>query len=162
ALDILIRILHRSAAIEADDARRGTERDNDLAPGVYPCCCTISYSSGRLRWRSTMESQGRDALEDEIRRHYTAGAVEAADAAALRGYGREILSFLVAVHGEADASEVFSIFCEAMWCALPRFAWQCSFRTWAYTLCRYRSQTYRRGARRRAAREVLLSDSADL
>src|SRR5688572_14446194 len=110
-----------------------------------------------------MESTERDALEQEIRRHCAAGAFEAAAVAALRGYGREILSFLAALHqNEADASEVFSIFCEEMWRALPRFTWQCSFRTWAYTICRHRSHSYRRDARRRATRGALLSSSAEL
>jgi RNA polymerase sigma-70 factor (ECF subfamily) len=110
-----------------------------------------------------VDGQGRDALEQEIRRHHAMGAFEAAAVAALRGYGGEILSFLAAVHrDEADASEVFSIFCEEMWRSLPRFGWQCSFRTWAYTICRHRSHRYRRDARRRAARGALLSDSADL
>jgi RNA polymerase sigma-70 factor (ECF subfamily) len=109
-----------------------------------------------------LDSQ-RDVIEAEIRRHYDAGAFDAAAVAALRGYGHEILSFLVATHrNEADASDVFSIFCEEMWRSLPRFAWQCSFRTWAYTICRYRSQTYRRSTRRRAAREALLDTNANL
>jgi RNA polymerase sigma-70 factor (ECF subfamily) len=110
-----------------------------------------------------MESQERDALEQEIQRHCATGAFEAAVVAALRGYGAEILSFLAALHkDEADASDVFSIFCEELWRALPAFAWQSSFRTWAYALCRHRSHSYRRDARRRAARGALMPDSAHL
>jgi len=110
-----------------------------------------------------METQERDALEQEIRQHCANGALEAAATAALRGYGREILSFLVALHrNETDASEVFSIFCEEMWRGLPRFTWQCSFRAWAYMICRRRSHTYRRDARRRETRGALLSTTAEL
>jgi RNA polymerase sigma-70 factor, ECF subfamily len=113
--------------------------------------------------RTTVESQERDALEQEIQRHCAAGAFEAAAVAALRGYGGELLGFLAAIHkDEADASEIFSIFCEEMWRSLPRFAWQCSFRTWAYAICRHRSHRYRRDARRRAARGALLPDSGAL
>jgi RNA polymerase sigma-70 factor, ECF subfamily len=110
-----------------------------------------------------METQERDALEQEIRQHCTNGAFEAAATAALRGYGREILSFLAALHrNETDASEVFSIFCEEMWRGLPRFTGQCSFRTWAYMICRRRSHSYRRDARRREKRGTLLSTNSEL
>jgi RNA polymerase sigma-70 factor (ECF subfamily) len=110
-----------------------------------------------------MEGQEREALEQEIRRHFAAGAFEAAAVTALRGYGSEILAFLAAVHkDDEDASEVFSIFCEEMWRALPTFGWQCSFRTWAYAICRHRSHTYRRDAKRRGARGALVSDSEEL
>jgi RNA polymerase sigma-70 factor, ECF subfamily len=110
-----------------------------------------------------MENQGRDELEQEIRRRFVAGDLEAAAVAALRGYGSELLSFLAAIHkNEADASEVFSIFCEEMWRSLPGFTWQCSFRTWAYAICRYRSHHYLRDARRRAAKGEVLYDSTGL
>jgi RNA polymerase sigma-70 factor (ECF subfamily) len=134
-----------------------------LVSARYSCFRIMLHLARGRCGGGPMESHKGEAVEAEIRRHYEAGAFEAAAAAALRGYGREILSFLMAVHkNEADASEVFSIFCEEMWRSLPRFSWQCSFRTWAYTICRYRSQTYRRGTRRRAAREGLLESNADL
>jgi RNA polymerase sigma-70 factor (ECF subfamily) len=110
-----------------------------------------------------MESQGRDELEQEIRRRFAAGDLEAAAVAALRGYGGELLSFLAAIHkNEADASEVFSIFCEEMWRSLPGFTWKCSFRTWAYAICRHRSHRYLRDARRRAAKGEVLYESTGL
>lgn len=110
-----------------------------------------------------METHDREAVEEEIRRRFDAGDFEATAVAALRGYGTEIFSFLTAIHkNESDASEVFSIFCEEMWRSLPAFAWQSSFRTWAYAICRHGSHTYRRNAARRAVRGALFSDSAPL
>lgn len=100
-----------------------------------------------------MDKQQREAIEQEIRRGFDAGDLEAATSAALRGYGREFYSFLAAVHrDEAEAADVFSLLLEAIWRGLPGFGWQSSFRTWAYSTARRLSLQHRREARRRAAR----------
>src|SRR5258706_16459579 len=97
----------------------------------------------------------RAALEGEIRRNCEGGDFEAATTVALRGYGPEILGFLAATHrNEADANEVFSDFCEGVWKSLPSFAWQSSFRTWAYTIARRASMRLIRAPVRRANRNV--------
>jgi RNA polymerase sigma-70 factor, ECF subfamily len=110
-----------------------------------------------------MEASERETLEQEIRRHRDAGDLQAAAAAALRGYGPELYGFLIAFHRrEQDAAEVFSHFTERLWRGLPAFEWQCSFRTWAYTLVRNASITYRRRARRLAAIQVPLPEGSAL
>lgn len=99
-----------------------------------------------------MSTEDRDELEREIRRRFEGGDLRGAAAEAMRGYGPEIFGFLLALHrNEDEAAEVFSTFSEQLWRGLPGFAWQCSFRTWAYTVARNASHRHLRGARRRAA-----------
>ena len=85
-------------------------------------------------------------VADAIRR----GRFDEAAAVGLRGYGPEILGFLVAT-GPSVAEDAFSQFCEDLWRALPAFRAQASFRTWAYTLARHAASRVRRDpyARRR-------------
>ena len=99
-----------------------------------------------------MEPPPENPTEHDVRRLCEAGDFDSAVAAALRGYGREILEFLIAFHrSEADASEVFSVFAEGLWKGTPGFAWRSSFRTWAYVIARRASLHHLRKARRRAA-----------
>jgi RNA polymerase sigma-70 factor (ECF subfamily) len=96
-----------------------------------------------------MESSARDALEREVRRKCEAGDVEGAATEALRGYGPEVYSLLCALHrSEDDAADVFSVFSENLWRGLPSFGWQCTLRTWAYTIARNASHRFLRGVRR--------------
>jgi RNA polymerase sigma-70 factor (ECF subfamily) len=61
---------------------------------------------------------------------------------------------------EADASDTFADFSEALWRSLAQFAWECSLRTWAYAIARNLMRTSRRGAGRRRKRGVAVGDSA--
>src|SRR5262249_17393935 len=54
------------------------------------------------------------------------------------------------------------IWTERLWLGLPRFAWQCSLRTWAYTLARNASTNYQRDARVRARHQLPLPASSEL
>jgi RNA polymerase sigma-70 factor (ECF subfamily) len=110
-----------------------------------------------------MTDQEREDLERNIRRRVEAGDLSGAVTAALRGYGPEILRFLLVLHPqEQDASEVFSLFAEGVWRRLGGFAWECSFRTWAYAVARRCSLRHRRDAGRRARRQVALDDVSAL
>jgi RNA polymerase sigma-70 factor (ECF subfamily) len=107
--------------------------------------------------------EGRDALraalEAEIRKRHDDGDIEGAASAGLRGYGPEILGFLHAtLKNDADAADVFSAFCEGVWRSLPRFRWQCSFRTWAYTIARRETIRLIQSPIRRVGRNVPLDD----
>lgn len=80
---------------------------------------------------------------------------------ALEVYGGEILGFLFARdEHEADAYEAFGAFAEQMWCALPEFRWEASFRTWAYVIARRCYLAVRREGRR--ANIVPLSDAPEI
>jgi RNA polymerase sigma-70 factor (ECF subfamily) len=105
----------------------------------------------------------RGALEEQIRGYCDAQQWGPAATAALRGYGPEVLGYLSAMcRTETDAAEVFSSFCEDMWKGLPRFRWQSSFRTWAYTLARHALYRIGRDPQRRRERNVALSESPEV
>ena len=102
-----------------------------------------------------------EARESPVRALAIEGRVDDATVAALRLYGREVLSFLVSLHrDEAGASEVFSEFSEELWKALPGFRWQCSLRTFAYTIARRASWRFRKDGRRSPERNLPLSQGA--
>jgi RNA polymerase sigma-70 factor (ECF subfamily) len=102
----------------------------------------------------------RERLEGEVRSLCRAGDHAAAVAIALRGYGPELYSFLVAMHrSQADAGDAFSELSETMWLKLPSFAWDSSLRTWAYAIAKNVSRTLKRNDGRRGRRIALATDS---
>jgi len=106
-----------------------------------------------------MQAEDREELEAHVRRKLDEGDSKGAVTLALRGYGPEIFGLLVSLHrSEEDASEVFAVFAEQLWRGISRFAWQCSFRTWAYAVARNTSLRYRRDAHRRAKRNAPLGE----
>jgi RNA polymerase sigma-70 factor, ECF subfamily len=101
-----------------------------------------------------MEADARATLELELARNLAAGEVHEAATRVIRGYGPEILGFLVAtMRNEASAEDVFSLFCEDVLKGLPGFGGRASFRTWSYTLARNAAYHYRQKLRRRTGRE---------
>ena len=97
--------------------------------------------------------------EAPIREAHRQGDFSASAARAVETYGPEVLGFLVAVlRDEAVGSEVFSQFCEDLWTGLPRFRWECTFRTWAYTLARNAARRHLRSPHLR--RNAALSQEA--
>lgn len=105
----------------------------------------------------------REGLEGQIHAYCDAQQWGPAATAALRGYGPEVLGYLSAMcRTETDAAEVFSSFCEDMWKGLPRFRWQSSFRTWAYTLARHALYRLGRDPQRRRERNAAMSDSPEV
>ncbi len=110
-----------------------------------------------------MGASDREELEREVRRRCEAGDVAGAATAAVRGHvGPEILGFLAAMYrSEHDADEIFSVWSERLFRGLPGFGWECSLRTWAYTIARNASANFVRGRRNRARRE-LAAESAEL
>lgn len=99
----------------------------------------------------SVTSTDRTEIEREVQRLCEAGAHADATVAAIRGYGPEILGFLVAQH-RGDADEVFSVWSERVFRGLAGFTWRSSLRTWAYTVARNASVNHGRG-RQRAQRE---------
>ncbi len=87
---------------------------------------------------AAMTPDQRDELERRIRSQVEAAALEDAATQALRGYGPEILGFLVnAANDEELAVDAFPHFSEDLWRGLAGFRWEASLRTWAYTLARH-------------------------
>lgn len=109
-----------------------------------------------------MEQLARQALEDKIRDFCLAGDYNSAITCALRdGYGREILSFLLARHRkEDDAQEVFGRFSEALVKSIRGFSWASTFRTWAYVLAVRASRRHIRETRQSRRRTVPLPENS--
>jgi RNA polymerase sigma-70 factor (ECF subfamily) len=109
-----------------------------------------------------MASAIREEIENEVRRLCAAGDATAATAAALRGYGPEVLGFLVAtLRDEEDADEVWSLWSERLFRGILGFSWDASLRTWAYTIARNAAANFVRGKKNRVRRE-LHAESAEL
>jgi RNA polymerase sigma-70 factor (ECF subfamily) len=105
----------------------------------------------------------REALERRVRTLAEAGDKARAATELLRGYGDDILRFLLARMRDPDAaSEVFSQFTENLWKGIGGFRWQSSARVWVYTLASHAASRYVRQARKRRAHHVPLSEAGPL
>ena len=102
-------------------------------------------------------------LEARIRASCEAGDIDGATTAALRGYGEEVYSFLIArMRSEDRAADVFSQTGEDLWRSLPSFEWRCSIRTWLYKLARSAAVRYERTPANRPDRRVALSGVSEV
>jgi RNA polymerase sigma-70 factor (ECF subfamily) len=101
-----------------------------------------------------------NALESRIRDCLDRGELEQAATFAIRGYGPELLGYVVAILRDPDAGrDVFGQLSEDLWRGIGSFRGESSFRTWAYTLAwraarRFDQEAYRRRVRRLATSEV--------
>lgn len=110
-----------------------------------------------------MDVSEREALEAGIRQHHEDGQFNEAATIAINAYGPELMGYLLAVlQREWDASDAFANLCEAMWTALPKFRWECSFRTWVYTLARSAVTRHLRDPHRKLGSAVPLSQAFEL
>lgn len=101
----------------------------------------------------------RQDIEAQIRQSCAAGDYPLAATLLLEAYGAEIASLLAArLRSEADAGDVFGMFCEDLWRALPGFEFRCSARTWAYVLARHAELRLRAEPQRRPDRNLPVSD----
>ena len=107
--------------------------------------------------RSTSES-----IEAAAQAAFAAGNFESVTETAMRAYGDEIYSFILAqFHGNPGAAdEAFSEFSEDLWRGLPAFQWRCTLRAWSYRLARSACSRYRRSPYNRAERRAPIGVSA--
>jgi RNA polymerase sigma-70 factor (ECF subfamily) len=104
-----------------------------------------------------------EATEEAIRGAHRRGDLDEAAREALERYRGELYSFLCARLGsEADAHEVFAQVTEDLWRGIASFRWECSCRTWLYTLARHAAVRFERSPANQAARWRSLSHVADL
>jgi RNA polymerase sigma-70 factor, ECF subfamily len=97
-------------------------------------------------------------LESAIQTACRAARYDEALTLGLSGYGPELLGYLMALARNAsDADDLFGTVSERLWRSLPRFRWDSSFRTYAYTIARNTWRKHVRSPRQRAAREPLSS-----
>jgi RNA polymerase sigma-70 factor (ECF subfamily) len=81
----------------------------------------------------------------------------------LEGYGDEIFGFLVArFRDRAEADEVFSMFAEDLWRALPGVEIRTTTRAWAYAIARNAASRYLDRHVRTARRHVPLATTPEL
>lgn len=108
-----------------------------------------------------MTAEDRQDIEAPLAERLSAGDRDGVATGLLAAYGAEIYSFLHAVHRDGDdTDEVFSLFAEALWKALPTFENKSTLRTFAYAIARRVSMRYRRDAARRRKRFDTLESSA--
>jgi RNA polymerase sigma-70 factor (ECF subfamily) len=110
---------------------------------------------------SSIDEVGKDEQskdETAIREAHERGDLDAAVRAGLDRYQAELYSFLCArLRSESDAHEVFGQLTEDLWRGIARFRWQCSFRTWLYTLARHAAIRFERSPANQAGRRAGLS-----
>jgi RNA polymerase sigma-70 factor, ECF subfamily len=103
--------------------------------------------------------QDRAALEGRIRKHLERGQLAEAATQALKGYGPEVMGYLVSVlRDRCAASDVFADFSEDLWKGIAGFRKESSFRTWAYRLAWNAAQMYWRDPYRRHVRRLATSE----
>lgn len=86
---------------------------------------------------SEMERGGQAETESQIRERLDSDDLSGAATAAIDSYGPEVLGWLVVITGNhATADDVFGMASEDLWRSLSSFRWECSLRTWFYTLAR--------------------------
>jgi RNA polymerase sigma-70 factor, ECF subfamily len=104
----------------------------------------------------------RKDVEDEIHRLCSGRSYHLAATLILEEYGSEILSLLCSrLRSDGNGREVFGMFCEDLWRALPRFEFRCSSRTWAYVLARHAELRFRAAPERRPERNLPFSEQLD-
>jgi RNA polymerase sigma-70 factor, ECF subfamily len=97
-------------------------------------------------------------VEAAVREAHQSGDLGGAVRVGLSHYRAEVYSFLCArLRSEADAHEVFSQTSEDAWRGIAAFRWQCSFRTWLYTLARHAAIRFERSPVNQAGRRQSLS-----
>ena len=101
------------------------------------------------------DSDARATLEAAIRAACDVRDWKTAATLGIRGYGDELLGYLGALlRDESDAADAFAIVCTKIWKTLLAFRWDCSFRTWAYTVARNAGLTIVRDPYRRKRSDI--------
>jgi RNA polymerase sigma-70 factor (ECF subfamily) len=86
---------------------------------------------------NSVDENSRPDLERAIQDALGAGQLERAATLVLRGYGPEILGFLLhRLEDDTRASEAFAMFAEDLWLALPGLVLSATMRAYAYALAR--------------------------
>jgi len=108
---------------------------------------------------NTERDRAQAALETEVQHACLRGDFTAAVTLLLENVGPKVLAFLLQRLGnESDAREVFSMFSEDLWRALPRFEWRCTVRGFSFALARCAAIRYRKQAHQRRERRLPLSE----
>lgn len=105
-------------------------------------------------------SEELSQLERELAAALAAADNQRAAVLTLRGYGSEILGFLIAqLRSDQHAEEVFSAFAEDLWRSLPGLTLRTSMRAYAYALARNAKHRFLARDLRKQRAAVPLSDA---
>ena len=98
------------------------------------------------------ETEKPSDSELAIRAAWDAGRFDVAATLAIETYGGELIGYLAALMRDAvETDDLFGTVSEDLWRALPTFRWECSVRTYAYTIARNAWRRHLRDPRRRIA-----------
>jgi len=97
-------------------------------------------------------------VEAAVRQAHQSGDLEGAVRLGLSHYRAELYSFLHArLQSDTDAHEVLAQTSEDVWRGIGTFRFECSFRTWLYTLARHAAIRFERTPANRARQREALS-----
>ncbi len=90
-----------------------------------------------------MDTVHQNELDQAVRRLREAGDLHAAASLILSTLGPDVLRIVYARFQDPDhTAEVFARFSEALWRALPSFAFRCSVRAFTFTLAKHTGSRY--------------------
>src|SRR5579862_4698659 len=108
-----------------------------------------------------MAADARAELEREVAGLCAARDFERAVTVGLRGYGPEVLGFLMALgRDEILVHEAYSQLSEDLWRGIEGFAGRASFRTWMYVLARHALLRCQRREQRHQRHQIPVSISS--
>lgn len=117
------------------------------------------WSSGVARKCVAMGEEERRDIDETVQRLCRAGDYRSAATQVIVKYGEELHRFARnRCRTDADADDVFAIFCEDLWRGVPNFAWRCGLRCWLYKLARHAGHRFATAPERRVEHNVELSD----
>lgn len=100
----------------------------------------------------------------EPRLHALLAAGEAGEAAtvAIQSLGPSVHGYLCAIHGDDDAADVYSAWCEDVWKGLPNFRFEAPLRAWAFRVAWNASARFRRDPWRMRRQRLVTSVASRL
>lgn len=105
----------------------------------------------------------REDVEAEVRKLCESGDTGGAVTVTIRELGPEVVGFLlVLTRDEADAGDVFADLCVRIWKNLGGFRWECTLRTWLYTLARRAFSAHQRERIQYRERHVRISELPEI
>jgi len=110
-----------------------------------------------------MGEDERPDIDEAVQRLCLAGDYRGAATQVIEKYGKELYRFTRnRCRTDADADDVYSIFCEDLWRGVRNFGWRCGLRGWLYKLARHARHRFATAPERRLERNLELSDMVQL
>jgi RNA polymerase sigma-70 factor (ECF subfamily) len=104
-------------------------------------------------------------IEAAAERAWTAGDLHLATTVLIRGYGPQVVGYLIGVlEDKQDASDGFAEFCADLWKTLASFRRECTFQAWCFMVARHAAVRLREKTklRRKRTRPLTPEDISNL